>query len=78
MPRYFFHIHDDLDLRDDEGMELAGESDARRQALAGVREMMCDEMRRGLLTLHHRVEVEDEAGERVLTLAYGDAVTIRR
>ena len=76
MPRYFFHIYDDDVLFDDEGMELAGVEAAREQALAGVRDMMCEQMRSGRLSLRHRVEVEDERGENVLTLSFGDAVGI--
>ncbi|MFL6845019.1 MAG: DUF6894 family protein [Allosphingosinicella sp.] len=76
MPRYFFHIYDDLVLVDDEGLELADDEAARSQALAGARGMMCDQLRAGHLTLHHRVEVEGEAGESLLILTFGDAVRI--
>lgn len=76
MPRYFFHIYDELELHDEEGLELADASDARRQAMAGVREMMCEEIKTGRLTLRHRVEVEDESGEEIFRLAFRDAVEI--
>jgi hypothetical protein len=76
MPRFFFHVFDDLVLLDDEGIELADVHAARDAALAGARAMICDQVRKGRLTLHHRVEVEDEGGAPVLTLAFGDAVTI--
>jgi hypothetical protein len=78
MPRYFFHIHDDIELRDDEGLELPDAEAAHKQALAGVRDMMCDQMRKGRLSLRHWVEVEDESGNSVLKLTFGDAVTIER
>jgi hypothetical protein len=76
MPRYFFHIYDELELDDDEGLELADDEAARNQALAGARAMMCDQLKAGQLTLHHRVEVESEAGESILILPFGDAVRI--
>ena len=76
MPRYFFHIYDDIVMKDDEGLELADAEAARDQALKGAREMMCEQMRQGRLSLHHRIEIEDEAGAIVLRLGFGEAVTI--
>ena len=76
MPRFFFHIFDDAVSRDDEGVELADAEAARRTALAGARSMMCDQLAAGRLSLHHRIEVRDEQGDEILTLAFGDAVTI--
>jgi hypothetical protein len=76
VPRYFFNIYDDIVVRDDEGMELADVDAARREALAGIREMMCDQVRQGRLILHHRIEVLDAAGAAVLNMTFGDAVRI--
>lgn len=76
MPRYFFHIHDDLDFQDEEGMELANPPAARAAALAGARGIMSEQVQKGHLSLHHRIEVEDEEGDAVLTLPFGEAVVI--
>jgi hypothetical protein len=76
VPRFFFHVFDDLVARDDEGLDLADAEAARGAALAGARAMICDQVRNGRLTLHYWVEVEDEDGAPVLTLAFADAVTI--
>lgn len=76
MPRFFFHIHDDVVLRDEEGIELADAEAARGAALDGARAMMCDQLRDGRLSLHHRIEVESEDGGPVLTLSFADAVEI--
>ena len=76
VPRYFFHVYDDLVLRDDEGIELADTVAARDAALAGAREMMCDQVKKGRLSLHHRIEVEDERGRVILTLPFDEAVSI--
>ena len=76
MPRYFFHIHDDLVMLDDEGIELADIEAVRRQAVAGIHAMMCDQLMRGRLVLHHHLVVEDEQGVEVLNLAFGDTVAI--
>lgn len=76
MPRFFFHIFDDVVVRDDEGIELVDLEAARRTALTGIREMMCDQLKRGRINLTHRVEVQDEAGSTVLDIRFGEAVRI--
>jgi hypothetical protein len=76
VPRFFFHFFDDAVIRDDEGIELADAEAARREAVAGARSMMCDQLTAGRLSLHHRIEVRDEQGDEILTLAFGDAVAI--
>ena len=76
MPRYFFHVYDDLVLMDDDGIELADSEAARVAALAGARAMMCDQLSNGRLSLHHRIEVVDEGGGTILTLPFAEAVTI--
>ncbi|MGA9581184.1 MAG: hypothetical protein WBR13_04335 [Allosphingosinicella sp.] len=76
MPRFFFHVFDEAVVRDDDGIELADVEAARAAALAGARGMMCDQLMHGRLSLHHRIEVEDERGGPVLTLTFDDAVRI--
>ncbi|HEU0098972.1 MAG TPA: hypothetical protein VFQ67_09380 [Allosphingosinicella sp.] len=76
MPRFFFHVVDDVVIRDDEGIELSDAEAARSAALAGARAMICDQVKTGRIALHHRIDVEDEAGQPVLTMTFGDAVTI--
>jgi hypothetical protein len=76
VPRFFFHVFEETLLVDDEGIELADVEAARGAALAGARSMMCDDLKSGHLSLHHRVDVEDENGAPVLSLAFGEAVTI--
>jgi hypothetical protein len=76
VPLFFFHVFDDAVSLDDEGIELADAEAARRSALAGARAMMCDQVAVGRLSLHHRIEVRDEHGDEILTLAFGDAIRI--
>jgi hypothetical protein len=76
MPRYFFHVHDDLLALDEEGLELADMDAVRRHAVAGIHAMMCDQLIHGRLVLHHHLVVEDEHGVQVLDLAFGDTVAI--
>lgn len=76
MPHFFFHVYDDMVILDDDGIELSDAEAARIAALAGARAMMCDQLSKGRLSLHHRIEVVDEGGGAVLTLPFGDAVEI--
>jgi hypothetical protein len=76
MPLFFFHIHDDFDFTDEQGIDMADEAAARDAALAGARGMMSEQVKTGHLSLHHRIEVEDEDGGAILTLPFGDAVEI--
>jgi Domain of unknown function (DUF6894) len=77
VPRYFFHLYDDVVVMDDEGIELPTIEAARESALTGARAMICDQVSKGKINLGHRIEVADEAGERVHVIAFGDAIEIR-
>ena len=74
MPRFYFHLHNDVEARDEEGQELADVESARAEALRGARELLAEAVRSGRVDLSHWIEVEDEAGERILTLRFGDSV----
>ncbi|HWT12628.1 MAG TPA: hypothetical protein VN231_07735 [Allosphingosinicella sp.] len=74
--RYYFNIFDDVSVVDEEGQELPDEAAARREAVRGGRELMCDQVRQGRLNLSHRIEVADEQGRVVLTLPFGALVKI--
>jgi len=76
MPRYYFHIYSDDVTIDREGQELADFETARLEATRGARELICDSVRKGRLTLGHRVEVEDEDGRPLFTIRFADAVTL--
>ncbi|MGZ8285843.1 MAG: DUF6894 family protein [Allosphingosinicella sp.] len=76
MPLFFFHIHDDFEFTDEQGIDMADAASARVAALAGARGMMSEQVKKGRLSLHHRIEVEDEDGDAILSLPFGDAVVI--
>jgi hypothetical protein len=76
MPRYFFHVYDDVVALDEEGVELSDLAAAHRQALEGARELACAELAQGTLHLKHRIEVEDENRRPVLTLPFRSAFKI--
>ena len=76
MPRYYFHLHNDLLARDEEGRELPDLATAREEAIRGARDLIAEDIRRGKVTLSHWIEIEDDAGQRLLTVSYGEAVQI--
>ena len=77
MPRYFFHVYDDIVAQDEEGQELPNPAAARLKALQGARELIAEQVKHGHFVLSHWIDVVDEQGEAVLTLAFRDAVDIK-
>ena len=77
MPRYYFHLHNDVDGRDDEGRELADVDAARAEAIKGARDLIAEDVRQGIVTLSHWIEVRDQRGHQVLRVRYRDAVIFR-
>jgi hypothetical protein len=77
MPRYYFHLHNDIEAQDEEGRELDGLDSAREQAILGARGLMAEDVLRGTVTLSHWIEVRNESNEQVLALRFGDALTVR-
>jgi hypothetical protein len=76
MPLFFFHLYDDAVALDEEGIELPDRGAAERTAVASARALICEQVRTGSVTLHHRIEVVDEAGSPVACVTFGDAVKI--
>ena len=77
MPRFFFHLIDDLDVPDIEGVELADLDAARARAVRSARSLMCETMEReGRITLHHRIDIEDDRQQVLASMPFGDAVRI--
>ncbi len=77
VPRYFFHVYDDVIANDEEGAELPNIAAARLNALQGARSLIADQVRRGYFVRSHWIDVVDEQGEKVLTVTFGDAVDIK-
>lgn len=76
MPRYFFHLHNDLDVPDEEGAEFPKLDGAIVRALRDAREMTAlNVVEHGRINRHHPIEVADEAGQVVHTVEFGSAVT---
>ena len=77
MRTFFFHLHDGLEVSDDEGIELPDLEAARRYALTMARFEASEAVKtRGRIVLSHRIDVEDETGAVVATVHFRDAVTV--
>ena len=78
MPRYYFHLFNSETIRDGEGEEVPTADEALESAAKMARGMAAQSVRdEGHLTLHHRIEVADEAGQTIGTVRFGDVVQIR-
>jgi hypothetical protein len=77
VPRYFFHVYDDVIAQDDEGRELPNLAAARLEALRGARALIGEQVSHGYIVLSHWIDVVDEHGDNVLTITFRDAVDIK-
>ena len=77
MARFYFHLRNDLTVDDQEGAELADLDAARARAEQYALDMSAASvLEHGRINLHHRIDVADERGEIVLTVEFGDVVTV--
>ena len=78
MPRFYFHLRDDLDARDEEGVELPDAESARAYAVTNARDIMSGTLKRqGRISLWHRIDVEDEHGALVMAVPFSTSVEIK-
>ncbi len=77
MPRYFFHLYDDVIAHDEEGMELPNVAAARLNALIAARDIIVEQVKRGYFVRSHWIDVVDEQGDPVMTLTFRDAVDVK-
>ena len=77
MPRFYFHLYNDMDVPDEEGQDLpdlsAAQAFALEQARALVAAMATEE---GRIVLHHCIEIEDGQRAVLATVMFRDAVKI--
>ena len=76
MPRFYFHVFNDETSLDDEGLELPDLEAARAHAVEGARSLMSDLVWRGRIVLSHHIAIQNEQGELLLDVRFGDAVEI--
>ncbi|MDB5691716.1 MAG: hypothetical protein JWO81_779 [Alphaproteobacteria bacterium] len=77
MPRFYFHLFNDVTTIDEEGQELSDNDAARIRAVKEARELMGETLRQGRIDLSHHIAVRNDRDELVFDLKFGDAVQIR-
>lgn len=77
MPRYFFHLHNDIDAPDLEGAELPDLDTVRLRATSYAVDMAAVSIRehRKFNPSHH-IQVTDQFGDTILIVKFGDVVKI--
>ena len=77
MPRFFFHLHNDVDAPDPDGVELPDRAEARAVALQNARFSAGQSVKdMGHIVGGHRIDIEDENGTVLDTVYFRDAVKI--
>ena len=77
MPKYYFHLHNDIDAPDEEGKELPDLDAAREVARDNARFTFAQTvMDEGHGSLEHRIDIEDEQGRVLDTVWFRDVVKI--
>jgi hypothetical protein len=78
MTRYFFHVFNDDETRDEEGQEFVDLAAARASAERACLALAADSITEyGHLVMHHRIEIEDVSGTTLDTVRFGDVVAVR-
>lgn len=78
MPNFYFHIRDgDALTEDPEGSDLPDLEAARAEALTAVRQIAAEGIRTGKRVLGKSMEITDEAGRVLATVAFLDVVGLR-
>ena len=76
MPHFYLNLRNDVELKDPEGLEAESVEAARNAAIRGARDIMAEDMRCGEMRLCEKIDVVDESGRVVTTVAFRHAVTI--
>ena len=77
VPRFYFHLYDNLDVLDDEGIELPDLEAARAHAVRCARVTFAETAKdEGRVVLHHRIDIADEERAVLETVRFGDAVRV--
>lgn len=77
MAHYFFRILNDIDTEDPEGEELDNLARAHQKAVAYARDLSAEAVRQGEVDLNHRIVIEDDSHDAILTVTFRDAFTIK-
>jgi hypothetical protein len=75
MPHFFLHVHDGFTAIDREGVELVDLEAARKEAIAGLRDIVAQQVKLGQLPRYEHIVIADDMGLRLATVTFDDAIT---
>ena len=77
MPRFYFHLFNDVDAPDNEGLDLLDLAAARLHAGNQARFTAGETVKlQGRIDLRHRIDIEDHRGNVLDTVCFGDVVSV--
>jgi hypothetical protein len=77
VPRFYFHVFDDIVSMDEAGQGADDLAAARAIALDGARDLVCEQVHRGYLNLENYIVVADEQGQELSRIQFREAFKIR-
>lgn len=77
VPRFYFHLLNDVDVPDEEGRELPDLEAARQFAAQSLRFTTAESLKeQGRIVLKHRIQIEDAEGNVLHTVRVSDVVQV--
>ena len=77
MPRFYFHLYNDMNAVDDEGKELPNLAAARAFAQEQARQLIGEMIKEsGRIVLSHRIDIEDAQQRPLDSVHFRDVVTV--
>jgi hypothetical protein len=77
MPKFYFHLHNDIDAPDEEGVELPSLEAAREYATENALFTMAQTLKdEAHINFHHHIDIEDEHGNVLETVRFKDVAKI--
>lgn len=76
MHRYFFHLFNHLEVRDEEGKELVDLDAAKAYAIVNARGVMTNNVTDGEICLSHRIEIADDQDRPAAVIYFRDALSV--
>jgi hypothetical protein len=75
--RFFLHLRDHVDeVLDPDGVDFKDIDALKTAVAASARDVMCGDLRNGILDYRYRIDAENAAGQIVYTLPFSAAVSI--
>jgi len=77
VPRFYFHLRNDLDVPDDEGKDLPDLEAALELAASEARKLAGEIVKEnGRITLSHRIDIEDDQHKLLASVSVRDVVRV--